>query len=97
VEGDRPKKKKFKACPISFFHIDIAEMQTADGKLYLYVGVDRTSKIAFTQLADKVYTVTARAFLDALVNAVPYKIKIVLTDNGIQFAELPKSGSGPGG
>ncbi len=24
-----------------------------------------------------------------------YKIKIVLTDNGIQFADLPKNGSGP--
>jgi transposase InsO family protein len=26
---------------------------------------------------------------------VPYKIEIVLTDNGIQFADLPKNRSGP--
>ena len=38
---------------------------------------------------------TARAFLDALVAAVPYKIEIVLTDNGIQFADLPQNRSGP--
>ncbi len=38
---------------------------------------------------------TARTFLDALVAAVPYRIKIVLTDNGIQFADLPKNRSGP--
>src|SRR4051812_18182183 len=37
VEGSRPPKKKFKAYPIGYFHIDIAEVQTAEGKLYLYV------------------------------------------------------------
>ena len=49
VEGDKPKKK-FKAYPIGFFHIDIAEVQTAEGKLYLFVAIDRTSKFAFVQL-----------------------------------------------
>ena len=38
VEGDKPKRQKFKRYPIGFFHIDIAEVQTADGKLYLFVG-----------------------------------------------------------
>jgi hypothetical protein len=42
VEGSRPSKKKFKAYPIGYFHIDIAELQTAEGKLYLYVAIDRT-------------------------------------------------------
>src|ERR1700677_2018949 len=28
VEGDKPAKKKFKAYPIGFFHIDIAEVRT---------------------------------------------------------------------
>ena len=26
-----------------YFHIDIAEVQTEDGKLYMFVAVDRTS------------------------------------------------------
>ena len=95
IEGDKPAKKKFKAYPIGFFHIDIAEVRTEEGKLYLYVAIDRTSKFAFTRLVDKANTVTAREFLDALVAAVPYKIEIVLTDNGIQFADLPKNRSGP--
>lgn len=43
VEGDKPKRQKFKRCPIGFFHIDIAEVQTSEGKLYLFVGIDRTS------------------------------------------------------
>lgn len=36
-----------------------------------------------------------QAFLNDLVKAVPYKIHTVLTDNGIQFADLPKNRSGP--
>jgi len=95
VGGDKPEKKKFKSYPIGFFHIDLAEVRTEEGKLYLYVAIDRTSKFAFVQLVEKANTVTARAFLDALVAAVPYKIEIVLTDNGIQFADLPRNRSGP--
>ena len=41
IEGDKPAKKKFKSYPIGFFHIDIAEVQTAEGKLYLFVAIDR--------------------------------------------------------
>ena len=43
----------FKAYPIGFFHIDIAEVQTAQGKLYLFVAMDRTSTFAFAELAEK--------------------------------------------
>ena len=46
IEGDKPKRSKFKRYPIGFFHIDIAEVQTAEGKLFLFVGIDRTSKEA---------------------------------------------------
>src|SRR4029078_13656879 len=53
VEGSKPPKKKFKAYPIGYFHIDIAELQTAEGKLYHYVAIDRTSKFAFVQLVGK--------------------------------------------
>lgn len=42
-----------------------------------------------------VYTATAVTFLNELVKAVPYKIDVVLTDNGIQFADLPKNRKGP--
>jgi transposase InsO family protein len=95
VGGEKPEKKKFRSYPIGFFHIDLAEVRTGEGKLYLYVAVDRTSKFAFVQLVEKANTGTARAFLEALVATVPYKIEIVLTDNGIQFAYLPKNRSGP--
>jgi transposase-like protein len=44
LEGDTPDKRKFKAYPIGYFHIDIAEVRTEEGKLCLFVAVDRTSK-----------------------------------------------------
>jgi transposase InsO family protein len=95
VTGDKPTKKKFKSYPIGYFHIDIAEVQTAEGKLYLYVAIDRTSKFAICQLVAKATRVTASAFLEALIAAVPYKIHTVLTDNGIQFRFPPRYAHGP--
>ena len=95
VEGNKPTKKKFKSYPIGYFHIDIAEVQTAEGKLYLYVAIDRTSKFAFVQLVRKTGRTSAAAFLTALIEAVPYKIHTVLTDNGIQFTFPPRYADGP--
>jgi len=95
VDGDKPARKKFKTYPIGFFHIDIAEVQTVQGKLYLFVAIDRTSKFAFVQLVEKANRVTASAFLVALIAAVPYKIHTVLTDNGIQFRFPPRYSEGP--
>ena len=85
VEGNKPTKKTFKPYPIGFFHIDIAEVQTAEGKLYLFVAIDRTSKFAFVQPVDKANRVTASAFLTALVAAVSCKIQRHL---GVQYRNV---------
>ena len=34
---------------------------------------------------------TARVFLEALIEAIAYRIHTILTDNGIQFAPVPKN------
>ena len=60
-------------------------MRTAQGKLYLLVAIDRTSKFAFVELHEKVARSTAADFLRRLVAAVPYKVHTVLTDNGTHF------------
>ena len=53
VDGDKPKRQRFKRYPIGSCHVDIAEVQTAEGKLYLFVAIDRTRKLAFVCLAHK--------------------------------------------
>jgi transposase InsO family protein len=85
TEGDTSKKKRFKAYPIGYFHIDFAEVRTEEGKLRLFVAVDRTSKFAFARLVASAGKMEAAQFLRELIEAVPYKIHTVLTDNGIQF------------
>jgi hypothetical protein len=86
AEGAKPPaRSKFKAYPIGYFHIDIAEVRTEEGKLYLFVAIDRTSKFAVTELHEKATTRIAANFLRALLKAVPYKVHTVLTDNGTHF------------
>jgi hypothetical protein len=52
VDGDKPDRRKFKSYPIGYFHIDIAEVRTEQGKLHLFVAIDRTSKFAFVNLQE---------------------------------------------
>ena len=49
-EGVQPKKAPFKDYPLGYLHLDLAEVQTAAGKRYLFVAIDRTSKLAFAEL-----------------------------------------------
>src|ERR1700751_1384580 len=95
VDGSKPGRKKFERYPIGYFHIDLAEVRTAEGKLYLFVAIDRTSKFAFVALVERADMQAAVAFLEALIAAVPYRLHTVLTENGIQFAALPKNRKGP--
>jgi hypothetical protein len=87
VEDGKTVRRKFKNYPIGYFHVDIAEVRTAEGRLYLFVAIDRTSKFAFTALHARATTRVAADFLRALIAAVPYKIHTVLTDNGIHFTD----------
>jgi len=41
IEGEAGRKKAFKRYPIGYFHIDIAEVRTEEGKLPLFVAIDR--------------------------------------------------------
>jgi transposase InsO family protein len=85
--SDKPSKKSgFKSYRIGYFHLDIAEVQTEEGKLYRFVAIDRTSKFAFAELHERMTRSVAAEFLRHLIAAVPYKIHTILTDNGIQFA-----------
>lgn len=93
------RKKRFKADPIGCFHVaaanpadfrGIAEVSTAQGKLRLFVAIDRTSKFAFARLVESAGKMEAAEFLRDLVKAVPYAIHTVLTDNGVPAK--PRSG-----
>lgn len=94
AEGNKPGRVKFELHPIGYFHIDLAEVRTVEGKLNLFVAINRTAKFTFVELVERADMRTAAAFLEALFAAIPYRICTVLTDNGIQFADLPKNRKG---
>jgi hypothetical protein len=85
MAGEKPGKEKFKAYPIGYFHLDIAEVRTEEGKLCLFVAIDRACKFAYAELHAEAHKLVAAQFLRNLIAAIPYKIHTVLTDNGIQF------------
>ena len=41
LEGDKPNRKRFASYPIGYFHIDLAEVSTEEGKLRLFVAISR--------------------------------------------------------
>lgn len=73
-------------CPSG--HLDIAELRYEGGKGFLFVAVDRTSKLAFARYR-RTTKLAAAAFLRVLIKTVPYKIHTILTDNGMQFIQRP--------
>lgn len=85
LKGEARPKKRFKKHPIGYVHIDIAEVATAEGKLHLFVAIDRTSKVAYAELHGEAKRATAVDFLRSVIAFFPYRLHTVLTDNGIQF------------
>ena len=90
-ENKPAKKKRFKEYPIGYIHIDFCHVQSAQGKLNLFVAIDRTSKFVFAELSQSAKRKDACAFLRRLIEAVPYKIHTILTDNGTQFTHPARS------
>ncbi|WP_152563497.1 hypothetical protein [Palleronia rufa] len=95
VEGEKPKRQKSKRAPIGFFDVEIVEVRSSAGKLYLFAGIDRTGRFAVTQIIETADVKAAWEFLRHMLEAVPYQIHIVLTDSGIEVAGQPGKGHDP--
>ena len=87
VEGDKPAKKKFKAYPIGYFHIDIAEVRPPRASSISSSPSTGPRSSPSCSWSEKTGRIAARPSCEALIAAVPYKIHTVLTDNGIQFTD----------
>ena len=61
-DGQSPPKKKFKDHPIGYLPVDFAEMQTEEGRRYLFMAIDRASKAAFAELHPRAKRVVAAEF-----------------------------------
>jgi len=94
VEDKPTKAKKFKNYDIGYLHIDSAEVRTQEGKAYLFVAVDRASKLAFARVYKRKNKVSSCEFLRYVIEKIPYKIDIILTDNGAEFKDIRCSDAG---
>ena len=85
---DKPKRKAFKKYPIGTSTSIPPRPGTEEGWLYLFVGIDRTSKFAYVELHERQKRATAVEFFRRLTEVVPYR---VLTDPGsVQFTNRKK-------
>ena len=89
------KRNRFKSYQIGYVHIDSCELRHTDGKLVMFLAIDRVSKFTYVEFHDSAGKKEGAAFLRNVVAAFPYKIHTVLTDNGMAFADLPKNREGP--
>jgi hypothetical protein len=55
------------------------------------VVIDRVSKFTYVEFHDSAGKMEGSAFLRNVIEAFPYQIHIVLTHNGMAFADLPKN------
>ena len=81
----KKEKQAFKTYEIGFVHIDITELYLQQKKWYLYVAIDRISKMAFAHLFENKTNQSSVDFLQMTIAFFPYKIHRILTDNGQQF------------
>lgn len=66
---------------IGTFHISIPDAVSREGRLHLHVATDVTAKLGFGQLHSSADLASAAAFLEALIEAVPYDLRALLTDH----------------
>jgi IS30 family transposase len=89
------KRGKFADVAIGYVHVDISEMRLAQGKLNMFLAIDRVSKFTYVEFRDDQGKMNGAEFLRSVIAAFPYAIHTVLTDNGMAFADLPKNRNGP--
>lgn len=59
-------------------------------KYYVFVAVDEYSRWAYRYMYEEISTYSAQDFLKRFLNAFPYKVKRVQTDNGSEFTKQLK-------
>ena len=96
-EEKASKRGRFADTAIGYVDFDICELRLVEGKLNMFLAIDRVSKFTYVEFHENAGKMNGADFLQNVVKAFPYKIHTVLTDNGMAFADLPKNRTGPRG
>ncbi len=82
-EEKTSQRKRFAETRIGYVHIDVCELRLAQGKLFMFLAIDRVSKFAHVAFLDANTKADGAAFLSEVVEVFPYRIHTVLTDNSL--------------
>ncbi|BAR47253.1 transposase and inactivated derivatives [Methylobacterium aquaticum] len=88
-------RKRFKTYEIGYVHINSCELRHAEGKLVIFLAIDRLLKFAYVEFHESAGKIEGSAFLRNVVSTFPYEIHTVLTDNDMTFANLPQNRTWP--
>src|SRR5919112_1985338 len=94
-EEKASKRQRFAETAIGYVHVDLCELRLAEGKLSMFLAIDRVSKFVHVAFFEAATKKNGAAFPREVVAAYPYAIHTVLTDNGMAFADLPRYRDGP--
>ena len=92
-EENASKRGRFAETTIGYVHVhvDVCELRLAEGRLFMFLAIDRVSKFAHVAFFEANTKLNGAAFLREVVAAVPHRLHTVLTDTGMAFADLPKN------
>src|SRR3954466_3496047 len=69
------KRKHFAETKIGYVHVDSCQLRSAEGKVHLFLAIDRVSKFAYVELHATAEMATGAAFMRGIVAAFPYRIR----------------------
>ena len=70
-EEKASKRKRFAETTIGYVHIDVCELRLAQGKLFMFLAIDRVSKFAHVAFLDANTKANGAAFLREVVGRLP--------------------------
>lgn len=84
----KEKAKKFKEYKPGYLHIDVTYLPKFDNqKYYLFVAIDRASRLMYYKVYENKTAQNAVKFLKACKAYFPCYITHILTDNGLEFTD----------
>ena len=87
-EEKKEQAKKFKEYEPGYLHIDVTYLPKLEGiKYYLYVAIDRATRLMLFKVYTNKTAGNAVDFLDRCKLYFPFYISHVLTDNGAEFTD----------
>ena len=89
-KAEKPGHKPFKSYEPGFVHLDVKylpQMPDEDKRRYLFVAIDRATRWVFVAIYPEKTAANARRFLSSLIEAAPFRLHTILTDNGKEFTD----------